>query len=238
MSMIRLQKKIIVAIDGYSSCGKSSFAKLIARELNYIHLDSGAMYRAVTYYALQNGWINERKIDIAMLIVNLKNVQISFRNQQGVIYTYLNEEPVENAIRGVEVSSLVSEISKLSEVRNHLVQLQQRMGDDKGIVMDGRDIGTVVFPNAEIKIFMTANTAVRAKRRYDELQAKGIPVSIEEITRNITERDELDIHREISPLIKADDAIVLDNSHMTFNEQMTWFGELLKNKELLQESEV
>jgi cytidylate kinase len=237
MSMIRLQKKIIVAIDGYSSCGKSSFARLIARELDYIHLDSGAMYRAVTFYALQKGCISEKKINIPMLIANLSQIHVSFRNQRGNNYTYLNEEPVESAIRGVEVSSMVSEISKLPEVRKHLVKLQQQMGNDKGIVMEGRDIGTVVFPDAEIKIFMTADTSVRAKRRYDELRAKGMSVSIEEITRNITERDDLDIHREISPLVKADDAVVLDNSHMTFGGQMNWFRELLIRRKLVQASE-
>jgi cytidylate kinase len=235
VSMITLRKKIIVAVDGYSSCGKSSFAKLIARVLDYLYLDSGAMYRAVTLYALRHGWINDKIINANMLIANLKHVTISFKINKGENQTYLNDEQVEQDIRGVEVSSVVSEISKIPEVRKHLVQLQQKIGKNKGIVMDGRDIGTVVFPAAEVKIFMTANAAVRAKRRYDELKAKGLGASIDEIAKNIGERDYQDIHRKVSPLVQAKDAVVLDNSTMTFEDQMTWFRQLLKQRNLIPE---
>ncbi|MBN1952099.1 MAG: (d)CMP kinase [Bacteroidales bacterium] len=231
--MIHLTEKIIVAVDGYSSCGKSSYAKLIARELDYIYLDSGAMYRTIALFALRNQLIKEFRIDTYTLINNLPKIDISFRNLEGENHTFMNGEDIEQEIRGVEVSSIVSEISKIPEIRTHLVDLQQQMGFNKGIVMDGRDIGTVVFPDAEIKIFMKANTEIRAKRRFDELAQKGIPASIDEIRKNINERDYLDMNRKVSPLVQAEDAIVLDNSTMSFGEQMQWFMELLGRKGFL-----
>jgi CMP/dCMP kinase len=235
MSMIHLRRNIIIAIDGYSSCGKSSFAKRIARELGYLYLDSGAMYRSVALFALRAGWISNKKVDTKLLVDNLHNIQISFRNLEGENITFLNGENVEYEIRGAEVSANVSEISKIPEVRRRLVLLQQNLGQYKGIVMDGRDIGTVVFPSAEIKLFMTADPAVRAKRRFDELNMKGISASLDEIAQNIRERDYQDINRGISPLTKASDAILLDNSYMTFEEQMDWFEQVLRKKDLLEE---
>lgn len=233
IQMLQLTKKIIVAVDGFSSGGKSSFAKLIARNLDYVYLDSGAMYRAVSLYGIQKGIISEGKISKQSLIEELPNIEIRFQKEGEELITFLNGEPVELLIRGVEVSSVVSEVSKFAEVRQGLVQLQQELGKEKGLVMDGRDIGTVVFPEAECKIFMQADAAVRAKRRFDEMQEKGIEASLEEITRNIETRDYQDIHRDISPLRKAKDAHVLDNSRMDFNEQMIWFIDLLEQKELL-----
>ena len=230
---MKLLKKIIIAIDGYSSCGKSTFAKLIAKELNYIFIDTGAMYRAVSLFALRNNLINNKSIDKSSLIKQLDNIKITFSYDCNKICTFLNGENVEDAIRGVEVSQWVSEVSKIKEVRQHLVALQQRMGREKGIVMDGRDIGTVVFPDAEVKLFMTASTLVRAQRRYDELTAKGEKVSFNEIKKNIEERDYKDANRSESPLRKASDAIELDNSHMSFDEQMQWFKELLIQKQLV-----
>jgi CMP/dCMP kinase len=234
LKRMKLNRKIVVAIDGFSSCGKSTYAKLIAKELNYIFIDTGAMYRSVSFYALRNKLVNDRNIQISQLIEKLNEVKISFKYaSDGKICTFLNNENVEEAIRGVEVSQLVSEISKIKEVRIHLVALQQEMGKEKGIVMDGRDIGTVVFPDAELKLFMTASTLVRAQRRYDELTAKGLTVSFHEIQANIEERDYMDINREESPLKKAEDAIELDNSNMTIEEQMEWFKKLLEKKKLL-----
>ncbi len=231
--MIDLRKRIIIAIDGYSSCGKSSFAKLIAGELGYLYIDSGAMYRAVTLFALQNKWITKENIEKEKLIQNLHKIDISFAKVKGENYTLLNGENIEKKIRNIEVSSVVSEISKISEVREQLVQMQREMGKERGIVMDGRDIGTVVFPQAEIKIFMTADTGIRVMRRYDELKAKGIPAELKEIEFNIKDRDDKDMNRAISPLRKAEDALVLDNSYMTFEEQMLWFRKELLNRELL-----
>jgi cytidylate kinase len=231
--MIRLKKKIIVAIDGYSSCGKSSFAKLIARNLGYLYLDSGAMYRAVALHALHNNAINDQKVIKSHLLKILGDIRISFRIVENENHTFLNGEDVEKKIRGVEVSSVVSFISKIPEIRQRLVRLQQQMGRERGIVMDGRDIGTIVFPDAEIKIFMTARIEVRARRRYDELKTKRIEAGMEEIKNNITDRDHQDMHRKVSPLRQAEDAVVLDNSDMTFDEQMEWFLELLRKRSLL-----
>jgi len=234
--MIRLKKKIVIAIDGFSSCGKSSFARLIARELVYIYLDSGAMYRSVALYGLQNGLIRGKIIAVEELISELNNIHIRFRIEKGENITYLNDENIELQIRGSEVSSVVSAVSKIPEVRNHLVMLQRQRGRDKGIVMDGRDIGTVVFPDAEVKIFMKAESEVRAERRYKELVEKGINSDLDAIRRNIQERDEQDINRDISPLRQAEDAWVLDNSHMTFEEQMDWFKSVLIKRDLLLKS--
>jgi cytidylate kinase len=231
--MTKLNKKVIIAIDGYSSCGKSSFAKLIASKLNYMYLDSGGMYRAVALYAMRHKMIHYNEVDIEKLTDSLSDIEIRFTKDHYGFSTWLNGENVEKEIRGPAVSSTVSAVSKIREVRLRLVQIQQKMGENKGIVMDGRDIGTVVFPKAEIKIFMIADTKVRAQRRYEELMTKGINARLEEITANIEERDYQDIHREISPLLKADDAFVLDNSHLNFDQQMLWFENILKEKGLV-----
>ena len=210
--------KIIIAIDGHSSCGKGTLAKNIAKELDYIFIDSGAMYRAVTLYLLQeNIDLNEVKEDPALL----GNIHIDFKLDKDKRFyeTYLNGINVEMQIRDMEVSKLVSKVSAIPEVRRFLVAKQQAMGAEKGVVMDGRDIGTVVFPEAELKIFMTASAEIRAKRRFEELQKKGIHVQFQEVLHNIKERDYLDSHREASPLKKAEDAITLDNSSMTKKEQ-------------------
>ncbi len=228
--MIHLKSPIIIAIDGYSSCGKSTFAKTIANELQYLYIDSGAMYRAITLYAIQNKIIENGKTNIAQLDKVLKLIKVAFRyDPKELKYeTLLNDENVEEKIRSMEVSENVSEISKIISVRSRLVALQQKLGENKGIVMDGRDIGTVVFPNAEVKLFMTASLEVRAYRRYNELIEKGISPSLSDITANLAQRDFLDQNREISPLKKADDAILLDNSNMTPEEQMVWFIGILE----------
>ncbi len=233
--MLHLGKKIIVAIDGYSSCGKSSYAKLIARELEYLYLDSGAMYRAVALFGLNNDLIRGNEINIKNLINELPNIRIGFKNERGENTTFLNNKNIEREIRGAEVSSVVSAVSQIPEIRKQLVFLQQEMGKNKGIVMDGRDIGTVVFPEAEVKIFMKANAEVRAKRRYNELIEKGIEANLHAIRKNIEERDYLDTHRKISPLLQAKDAWELDNSTMSFTEQMDWFVSILIEKGLLKE---
>ena len=228
-----LNKRIVIAVDGHSSCGKSTFAKQIAEKLNYIYIDSGAMYRAVAYYALKNKLVPEHHARFDKLIDELPEIHISFkRNSKGIIETYLGNENIENHIRGIEVSELVSEVSKIKEVRAFLVKMQQALGQSKGIVMDGRDIGTVVFPEAEIKLFMTAQPEIRAQRRYDELTAKGVAVSFEDIKKNVIERDFNDLNRKESPLMQAKDAVVLDNSTMSIEEQMPWFLNLLKDKNL------
>ena len=218
-------KRIIIAIDGHSSCGKSTFAKAIAARLGYIFIDTGAMYRAVTLYALENGAIetcmaNEQKIEAMLDDIN---INFRFNPERGASDIYINGDMVEGKIRTIEVSNCVSAVSSIGAVRSKLVAMQQAMGRDGGVVMDGRDIGTVVFPNAEIKIYMTADAMVRAERRYKELTAKGDKVSLEEIYENVVSRDHADMTRAISPLRKADDAIVLDNSHMSVEEQMEWF---------------
>ena len=217
-------RKIIIAIDGHSSCGKSTVAKEIARKLNYIFIDTGAMYRAVTLYCLRNNLIENGKVNVAELKANLSNIKVSFRYNPTSRHNdiWLNGENVEQEIRMLNVSQNVSPVAAVAEVRHLLVALQQEMGISKGIVMDGRDIGTVVFPNAELKIFMTAQPDVRAKRRFDELTEKGEKVSFDEIKSNIIERDRYDETREESPLRKADDAIILDNSFMTREEQFDW----------------
>ena len=226
-------KKITIAIDGHSSCGKSTMAKDLAREVGYVYVDTGAMYRSVTLYALRNGIFKEVRgengevrdvIDEEALRQQMPNIQISFKfnAETGRPDTYLNGELVENKIRTMEVSNHVSPIATLGFVREAMVAQQQQMGKDKGVVMDGRDIGTVVFPDAELKIFVTASAEVRAQRRYDELKGKGMEADFDEILKNVQERDYIDSHREVSPLKKADDAIELDNSHMTIPEQKEW----------------
>ena len=224
-------KKIVIAIDGFSSCGKSTMAKDLAREIGYIYVDTGAMYRSVTLYALRHDMFgDDGKVDEARMHDAIDNIEIVFRlnDETGRPDTLLNGECVEKDIRGLEVSSKVSLIAALPFVREKLVKEQQKMGLAKGIVMDGRDIGTVVFPQAELKIFVTASAEVRAQRRYDELMAKGMPADFEDILKNVQERDYMDSHRAVSPLRKADDAIELDNSHMTIAEQKAWLMEKFK----------
>lgn len=218
-------KKITIAIDGYSSCGKSTMAKDLAREVGYIYVDTGAMYRSVTLYAMRNDLFNaDGSINTGELEQKMGEINISFRlnSETGRPDTYLNGELVEKDIRTMEVSARVSPIAALPFVREALVARQQAMGKEKGIIMDGRDIGTVVFPDAELKIFVTASAEVRAQRRYDELKAKGMPADFDDILKNVKERDYIDSHREVSPLRKADDAIELDNSNMTIAEQKAW----------------
>lgn len=219
-------KKIIIAIDGFSSCGKSTFAKSIAARLGYIFIDTGAMYRAVTLYALEHGAIRSGIADEESIVALLPEIAITFRfnPQRGASDIYVNGDLVEGRIRTIEVSNCVSAVSSIREVREKLVAMQQQMGERRGVVMDGRDIGTVVFPDAELKIFMTADPRVRAERRYAELRAKGDEVSFDEVLDNVISRDEADMNRAISPLRKADDAVVLDNSRMTVGEQMEWFA--------------
>ena len=226
-TLYKIMKKITIAIDGYSSCGKSTMAKDLAREVGYIYIDSGAMYRAVTLYCLENQLFTAEGIDTARLEANMPGIQISFQlnPETGRPMTYLNGVNVEDRIRTMEVSNRVSPVAALPFVREALVKLQQYMGMEKGIVMDGRDIGTTVFPEAELKIFVTASAEVRAQRRYDELKAKGQEASFEEILANVKERDYIDQNREVSPLRKADDAILLDNSHLTIEEQKQWLKE-------------
>jgi cytidylate kinase len=217
--------KIIIAVDGFSSCGKSTFAKAIAAKLGYIFIDTGAMYRAVTLYALEHGAIRSGVVDEDAVVASLNDIVIDFRfnPERGASDIYVNGDLAEGKIRTIEVSNCVSPVSSIREVREKLVAMQQQMGRKRGVVMDGRDIGTVVFPNAELKIFMTADPHIRALRRYDELRAKGDNVSLEEIEQNVRSRDEADMTRAISPLRQAEDAIVLDNSFMTIPEQMEWF---------------
>ena len=221
-------KKITIAIDGFSSCGKSTMAKDLAKEIGYIYVDTGAMYRSVTLFALRHNLFNaDGTIREEELKEQMKDINISFQLNKttGRPDTYLNGENVENAIRTMEVSSHVSSIATLAFVREALVAQQQRMGAEKGIVMDGRDIGTVVFPKAELKIFVTASAEVRAQRRYDELKAKGMDANYADILKNVEERDYIDSHRATSPLRKADDAIELDNSNLTIAEQKKWLYE-------------
>lgn len=221
-------KKIVIAIDGTSSSGKSSFARRIAARLGYIFIDTGAMYRAVTLYAMRRGWIApDGSIDREGLIGGLPEVSIEFRPnpETGNSDIYLNGENVEQAIRTIGVSDHVSAVSQIPEVRAQLVRFQQRIGAEKGVVMDGRDIGTVVFPDAELKLYMTADPEVRATRRYKELSEKGEKVSLEEIIDNIRKRDQADMTRAVSPLKKAPDALTLDNSRMSLDEQMAWVME-------------
>ncbi len=220
--------KLTIAVDGFSSCGKSTFAKAIAARLGYIFIDTGAMYRAVTHYALQHGALVEGQIDESRVVALLPQIAISFsfNSERGASDIYVNGQEVEQTIRTIEVSNHVSSVSSIGEVRLKLVAMQQEMGSRGGVVMDGRDIGTVVLPAADIKLFMTADPAIRAQRRYDELRGKGEAVSYEAIEANIRERDRADVSRAISPLRQADDAIVLDNSSMSVEEQMAWFMEI------------
>lgn len=226
-------KHTVIAIDGHSSCGKSTVAKTLAKHLGYIYVDTGAMYRAVTYYCLQNnlisqnGIINEVELEkrIADINISFKNSGNGYDNQQ----TYLNGENIEEKIRGLEVSTFVSPISKIKFVREYLVNLQRALGESQNLVMDGRDIGTVVYPHAKFKFFMTASPEIRAQRRYDELQAKGETISYDEILHNLIDRDNQDSTRKESPLKKAEDAIVLDNSNLSREEQLQWIINTVKS---------
>ncbi len=226
-------KKIVIAIDGYSSCGKSTMAKDLACEIGYIYVDTGAMYRAVTLFAMRNRLFGDNgDIDTDRLEQMLPEVSISFKidTETGKPETCLNGEVVEKEIRSLEVSQHVSPVAALPFVRAKLVEQQQAMGKEKGIVMDGRDIGTVVFPNAELKIFVTATAEIRAQRRFKELQAKGMPANYDDILKNVEERDYIDTHRETSPLRQADDALVLDNSQLTIAEQKKWLMDIFKER--------
>ena len=218
-------KRIIIALDGHSSCGKSTFAKAIAARLGYIFIDTGAMYRAVALYAMEHGAIESGIVDEEKIVAMLGEINIDFRfnPQRGASDIYVNGDLVEGKIRTIEVSNCVSAVSSIGAVRQKLVAMQQEMGHKGGVVMDGRDIGTVVFPEAELKIYMTADPMVRAERRFKELAAKGDSVTLQEVYENVVSRDKADMTRAISPLRKAEDAIVLDNSHMTVEEQMAWF---------------
>lgn len=227
-----MEKRLIIAIDGYSSCGKSTFARAIASELNYIYIDSGAMYRAVTLYCIRKGYLDNGVPRTGDIIEDLGEIHISFvyNPDIGSYETFLNSENVEREIRSIEVSSHVSRISQIQEVRARMVELQRQIGVYRGIVMDGRDIGTVVFPDADLKIFMTASVDIRAKRRYDELRGRNIDVDLEEVRMNIISRDIADENRDISPLRRADDAIVLDNSRMTVDQQLDWVMKIIRQK--------
>ena len=214
-------KKITIAIDGFSSTGKSTLAKQLAKHLGYVYVDTGAMYRAVTFFAMQNGYITADYFDKQTLINSLPSIKLhfEFNAELGFAEMYLNDVNIETEIRTLEVSNFVSLVAEVSQVRAKLVEQQQEMGKGKGIVMDGRDIGTVVFPKAELKVFMTASSETRAQRRFEELQEKGQTVSFEEVLKNVEQRDYIDTHRDDSPLRKADDAIEIDNSYLTREEQ-------------------
>lgn len=223
-------KKIIIAIDGFSSCGKSTMAKALARNIGYLYFDSGAMYRAVALYCMQNRLIKGEGIDTEALRRNMKDIHITFEADPTTknSITYLNGVNVEHEIRSLEVSKFVSRIAALDFVRSEMVEQQRQMGKQKGIVMDGRDIGTTVFPDAEMKVFVTASAEVRAQRRFDELTARGDTPDFNEILENVQQRDHIDQTREVSPLKKADDALLLDNSNLTREEQMEWLVETYK----------
>lgn len=225
-----MSKKITIALDGFSSTGKSTLAKQLAKHLGYVYVDTGAMYRAVTFFAMQNGYISKDFFDKQTLINSLPFIKLHFvfNPEVGFGEMYLNDVNIESEIRTLEVSNFVSLVAEVSEVRAKLVEQQQEMGKEKGIVMDGRDIGTVVFPNAELKIFMTASSETRAQRRYDELKGKGQDVSFEEVLKNVVNRDYIDTHRDDSPLVKADDAIEIDNSYLTRDEQFNAVLEMVE----------
>lgn len=231
--------KINIAIDGYSSCGKSTIAKALAAELGYAYIDTGAMYRSVALFALRNGLIQNGKINTEAIIMALPDIKVTFKynNETKISDTYLNGENVEKEIRQMEVSEVVSKVSAIKEVREKMVALQKEMGKSKGVVMDGRDIGTNVFPDAELKIFMTADMDVRVARRYYELTSKGEHVTEEEVKENLSKRDYDDINRKENPLRKADDAIVLDNSELSKQQQLDFVTRLIKDLQLIKEEE-
>ncbi|MBO1883284.1 (d)CMP kinase [Capnocytophaga sp. Marseille-Q4570] len=224
-------KKIIIAVDGYSSTGKSTTAKAVAKALGYVYIDTGAMYRGVTYLALEKGLVSTQGVEIKPLMKALRHSKFNFVYNPALGFSelYLDGKNIEDNIRSIDVANWVSEIAKQPEVRTFLVNLQRKMGEEKGVVMDGRDIGTVVFPEAELKIFMTASEEVRAQRRFKELQAKGEKVSFEEVLANIKHRDHVDTTRKESPLRKANDAITIDNTHLTIEEQVDKILSILKD---------
>lgn len=223
-------KKITIAIDGYSSTGKSTLAKQLAKHLGYVYVDTGAMYRAVTFFAMQQGYINAESFDVESLVNSLPFIKLEFKfnPELGFAEMYLNDVNVETEIRTIAVSNFVSLVAEISQIRAKLVEQQQHMGKGKGIVMDGRDIGTVVFPHADLKIFMTASASTRAQRRFEELQQKGQHVSYDDVFKNVEERDYIDTHRDDSPLRKADDAVEIDNSCLSRDEQFNTVLELSK----------
>lgn len=230
------KKRINIAVDGYSSCGKSTIAKGLAKKLGYTYIDSGAMYRTVALYAIRNGWLTESDMNESAITSHISDVKITFKpNLFGVQETFLNGENVETEIRSLEVANGASRVSTLVDVRKEMVRQQQEMGQKKGVVMDGRDIGTVVFPNSEMKLFLTSSPEIRAKRRFDEMVAKGESPLYEDVLANVKERDLRDTTREVSPLKKADDAIVLDNSEVGIDEQLQWaldiFNKITGNNE-------
>lgn len=226
-----MKEKLTIAIDGWSSCGKSTLAKALAKKLNYIYVDSGAMYRGVTLYALRHGLVDSSHTDKEAIVSKLNEITLRFqRNGKHIPDLTLNGENVESEIRGMEVSQHVSKVAAIKEVRSFLVDQQRAMGEDGGVVMDGRDIGSVVFPNAELKLFVTADVDVRAKRRYDELKAKGDEVSLEEVKENLKYRDHLDTTRDESPLVQTEDAVVIDNSDLTPDEQLEVAYKLVKKR--------
>ena len=224
-------KRITIAIDGHSSCGKSTMAKELARQLGYVYVDTGAMYRTVTLFAMRHSlFLADGEVDTEALRKCMPEIEVSFKfnEETGRPDAYLNGECVEKVIRSIEVSNHVSKVAAIPFVREAMVDQQRRMGAEKGIVMDGRDIGTTVFPDAELKIFVTASSKVRAQRRYDELKEKGMPADFDEILKNVEERDYIDSHREVSPLRQAPDALLLDNSNMTIPEQNAWLMDKVK----------
>lgn len=224
-------KQIIVAIDGFSSCGKSTMAKQLAHEVGYIYVDTGAMYRAVSLFCYRNGWMNDESMDVDSIEKNIENIQLEFIiNTSGTAEIFLNGENVEKEIRTLEISNGASRVSTIGAVRKELVRQQQKMGINKGIVMDGRDIGTVVFPKAELKIFLTATPEIRAQRRMDELLAKGEKVIYKDVLANVKERDERDQNRKESPLLQAEDAVVIDNSELTIEQQQILLRKLFDQR--------
>lgn len=227
-----MKQNLIIAIDGHSSTGKSSMSKIIAKKLGYIHIDSGAMYRAVTLFAIENNLIQENKVLVDRLVPRLQEIEISFKlnTETNRNETFLNEINIEEKIRGIEVSSFVSPIAVIPEVRDYCVALQRKMGESGGIVMDGRDIGTTVFPNADVKIFITASAEIRAKRRFLEYQQEGKDIPFDEVLANVIERDHIDSSREYSPLRKADDAIEVDNSNLNLEETVDKVMQIIASK--------
>lgn len=230
MRSVNKDKELTIAIDGWSSCGKSTLAKALAKELNYVFVDSGAMYRGAALHAIRNNLVSRNHVDINRIITSLSDIKISFKNNsKGKAELYLNGENVEKEIRKIGVSNSVSSVAKIKEVRLFLVKQQRIMGINGGVVMDGRDIGSIVFPLAELKIFMTADPDIRAQRRFEELKTQGDAITLEEVKQNLIERDEMDSTREESPLTQTDDAIVLDNSNLTPKEQLVKTLALVKN---------
>ena len=225
-------KRLTIAIDGKSSCGKSTLAKALAKSLGYIYVDTGAMYRGVTWFALENNWLDNDKIEKSKIITSLSNIDLQFKFMEGVknAVLFVNGKNVEDNIRTIHVANFVSKIAEIKEVRTFLVDLQRKMGEDGGVVMDGRDIGSVVFPNAEVKFFLTATPEIRSKRRFEELKAKGDTVSLGEVYENLKMRDDIDTTRTESPLIQTEDAIVIDNSELSEKEQLDLALGFVKNK--------